>query len=123
MARSKSSYVIAREPRIDLEDLRDDTIAVVLNSGMSFTKIEQEGGPTTTTLRKWLYKETKFPRLDTVRSILKICGYDFAVVPTQLGKAPSVVADFRPTTTQTLPVRKQRPTWRASVKRAQKGKA
>ena len=96
-----------REPRSDLEDLRDDTIAVVLNSKMTFKEVEDAGGPTRATLSKWLYRETKFPRLDTVRSALQACGHDFAVVPLWNGVTPDPVAALRPNTTEKLPARKK----------------
>ena len=99
-----------REPRADLEDLRDDTIAVVLNSGLTFQQIEDQGGPTRNTISKWLYKETKFPRLDTARSILQICGFDFAVAKIDVAVGDHVISRTgiaRPQTTLKLPIRKR----------------
>lgn len=109
MART-STYTVPREPRTDLEDLRDDTVAVVLNSKHTFKDIQELGGPTKQTLSKWLYKETKFPRLDTVRSILKICGYDLAVMPvtSKLSAGVSTTGTRRPRTKNKLPERKRR---------------
>lgn len=105
MTRRKHNF--RREPRTDLEDLRDDTIAVVLNSGKSFKKVEEDGGPTAGTLSKWLYKETLFPRLDTIRAALQACNYDFAVVPITAGGRPPKIERLRPTTTAKLPIRKR----------------
>ena len=78
----KSKGYFHREPDSQLEDLRDDCIAVVLNSKLSFQEVTARGGPTTQTISKWLYRETKFPRLGTVRSILRACDYDLTIAPT-----------------------------------------
>ncbi len=103
----------AREPRTDLEDLRDDTIAVVLNSRMTFRQVQEKGGPTQQTISKWLYRETKFPRLDTIRATLQACDYDFVVVP--INREPEVtggpaveIRRQRPKTELALPPRKRR---------------
>ena len=69
-----------REPIVELEDLRDDTIGIALETRMSFKEIHEKGGPTPQTIAKWLYRETRFPQLATVRAILKPCGYDLSVV-------------------------------------------
>lgn len=82
MPKNKSKGFYSRERDDHLEDLRDDCIAVALNSKLSFQEIHARGGPTTQTISKWLYKETQFPRLGTVRSILKACGHDLTVAPT-----------------------------------------
>ena len=108
------SYATSREPRVDLEDLRDDTIAVVLNSGLSFRQVQEAGGPTSQTLSKWLYKETKFPRLDTVRSILQVCGHELRVVPTHEAlpkQVDSMITKLRPQARESLPKRKNLRAW------------
>lgn len=98
-----------RQPIIDLEDMRDDTIAVVLNSGMTFKRVHEAGGPTAQTLSKWLYKETRFPRLDTIRATLVVCGYELRVQPKHLLPEDDVVIErLRPTTTMLLPKRERR---------------
>jgi hypothetical protein len=74
----KTPFVM--EPRADLEDLRDDTIALFLNSGLSFQQVHANGGPTGPTVSKWLYKETRFPRLDTMRALVKAVGGDIVIV-------------------------------------------
>jgi hypothetical protein len=73
--------VVAREPRADLEDMRDDCIALFLNSGMTMKQVEGQGGPTVGTISKWLYKETRFPRMDTIRAFLRAVGADIVIVP------------------------------------------
>jgi len=70
-----------REPLSDLEDLRDDCVAVVLNSGNNFKQVHEKGGPTPTTISKWLYKETMFPQLATVRAMLNACGHEITIAP------------------------------------------
>ena len=70
-----------REPLTSLEDLRDDCVAVVLNSGNSFKRVHEKGGPTPQTISKWLYKETMFPQLATVRAILNACGHELTIAP------------------------------------------
>lgn len=115
MARARKTP-FKREPRTDLEDIRDDTIAVVLNSGKTFKQVQEDGGPTAQTLSKWLYKDTRFPHLDTIRSALQACDYDFVVLPRQPKMVPPgakrealvMVEMLRPTTTEKLPVRKRR---------------
>jgi hypothetical protein len=70
-----------REPLTDLEDLRDDCVAVVLNSGHSFKRVHERGGPTPQTISKWLYRETMFPQLATVRAMLKACDHELTIAP------------------------------------------
>jgi transcriptional regulator with XRE-family HTH domain len=70
-----------REPLSDLEDLRDDCIALFINSGMTQKQLHEAGGPTPQTISKWLYRETRFPRMDTIRSFLKALDYDIAPMP------------------------------------------
>lgn len=70
----------ARKPLVDLEDLRDDSIAVMINSGQSLKRVHERGGPTPQTISKWLYRETRFPQLATVRALLNACDHDLTVV-------------------------------------------
>lgn len=78
MAKTKSTK---REPLTSLEDLRDDCIAVVINSGQSFKRVHERGGPTPQTTSKWLYRETQFPQLATVRAMLKACDHELTIAP------------------------------------------
>jgi post-segregation antitoxin (ccd killing protein) len=73
-----------REPAVELEDLRDDCVALYLNSGLSFQQVHANGGPTGPTVSKWLYKETRFPRLDTMRALARAVGGDIVVVGSQV---------------------------------------
>lgn len=70
-----------REPLTSLEDLRDDCIAVVINSGQSFKRVHEQGGPTPQTTSKWLYRQTQFPQLATVRAMLNACGHEITIAP------------------------------------------
>lgn len=70
-----------REPLTDLEDLRDDCIGIALETKMTFKDIHEKGGPTPQTSAKWLYRETRFPQLATIRAMLRACDYDLTVAP------------------------------------------
>lgn len=59
-----------------LEDLRDDCVALFINSGLTQKDIHQRGGPTPQTISKWLYKETFFPRFDTLERFLMALDYE-----------------------------------------------
>lgn len=75
-----------REPLARLEDLRDDCIALFLNSGLTQEDVHSKGGPTPKTISRWLYKETMFPRLDTIRAFLLAVGADLIAVPSPLAR-------------------------------------
>lgn len=85
-----------REPRTDLEDLRDDCIAVFLDSGMSMKEVHEAGGPTPVTTARWLYRETRFPRFDTIRAMLKALDHDLTVRPTDKSEAGQIAVKFAP---------------------------
>lgn len=69
-----------REPIAELEDMRDDCVALYLNSGLSFEAVHANGGPTGPTVSRWLYKTTRFPRMDTMRALCRAVGGDIVVV-------------------------------------------
>jgi hypothetical protein len=69
-----------REPLANLEDMRDDCIALFINSGLTQQQAHERGGPTPNTISKWLYKETRFPRLDTMRALILALGCDFVIM-------------------------------------------
>lgn len=75
-----------RDPEPELEDIRDDCIAIFLNSGMTQEQVHANGGPTSATISKWLYKETRFPQFATVRKFLKACGGDLVPVSANMAK-------------------------------------
>lgn len=65
----------------ELEDLRDDCIAMFINSGLRQQDITARGGPTPATISKWLYKETHFPRLHTIQSFVAALGFSLQIAP------------------------------------------
>lgn len=67
-----------------LEDLRDDCIALFINSGLTQKEIHEAGGPTTGTISKWLYKETFFPRYDTIERFLLALGHELMPVSSRV---------------------------------------
>lgn len=77
----KRKTPIKRQPLASLEDIRDDCVAVVINSGQSFKRVHENGGPTPQTTSKWLHKETMFPQLATVRAMLNACGHELTIAP------------------------------------------
>jgi hypothetical protein len=52
----------------------------IQDSGMSLKEIEQNGGGTVTTLRKWLYKDARNCRHDTWVATIKAAGGDVGVL-------------------------------------------
>ncbi len=74
-----AGFSMPRKEIVELEDLRDDCIGIVLESRLSFKEVHARGGPTPQTIGKWLYRETRFPQLGTVRAILKACEYDLTI--------------------------------------------
>lgn len=72
---------LEREQNEQLEGLRDDCIALFINSGLRQVDITNRGGPTPQTISKWLYKETHFPRYATIESFLLALGYGMTVAP------------------------------------------
>lgn len=70
---------LKREPDELLEGIRDDCVALFLNSGLNFIQVHEAGGPTPQTTSKWLHKETFFVRMATVQSLLKAVGGTLSV--------------------------------------------
>jgi hypothetical protein len=79
--RKGRSTPLQREQLEALEDMRDDCIALFVNSGLRQKDIHERGGPTPGTISKWLYKETFFPRYSTIDSFLRAMGYGLTVMP------------------------------------------
>lgn len=63
-----------------LESLRDDCIALFINSGLTQREIHNRGGPTPATISKWLYKETRFPRYNSLQAFLLAIGHELMPV-------------------------------------------
>lgn len=62
------------------EDIRDDVMSAVKNSGMSFEDIHGRCGPCPHTLENWSQKKVRKPQLGKMRAVLHILGLDFAIV-------------------------------------------
>ena len=75
----KRKYSFVRDIDEDLEGIRDDCIAMYLNSGMTQQQIHAAGGPTPQTISKWLYKETMFPHHSTISSFVRALGCKLVV--------------------------------------------
>lgn len=78
-----------REQDNKLENLRDDCIALFIDSGFTQKQIHERGGPTPTTISKWLYAETHFPRYSSIESFLLALGHELMPV------SSSVAAELR----------------------------
>lgn len=82
--RQHDKAVDAERQRLEAyEDLRDDVIALVKNSHLTFEEIHGKLGPHPTTLTKWLEKTTHKPQLGKIQATLRILGYDIGVLPTR----------------------------------------
>jgi hypothetical protein len=118
-----------RDPEKELEDIRDDCIAIFLNSGMTYEQVHANGGPTHTTITRWLYKETRFPQFATIRSFLKACGADLVAVSANradkikgnLSDRERLGVDVEFVGKPTMPVRRGREARKAARKEARRG--
>ena len=79
--RKNRKQPLQREQVEQLEDLRDDCIALYINSGLTQKQIHERGGPTPATISKWLYKETHFPRYDSIERFLLALDYGLTPMP------------------------------------------
>ncbi len=79
--RTERKEPLKREQLAQLEDLRDDCIALYLNSPMTQKDIWAAGGPTPGTITRWLYKETYFPRYETIERFLMALGFGLTPMP------------------------------------------
>lgn len=61
-------------------EMRDQVIGVLHSSKLSWERVEAEGGPVASTLKSWSEGRTRRPRVDTMRSALRVVGYDLAIV-------------------------------------------
>lgn len=78
-----------RETDEKLEQMRDDCIALFVDSRLTQQQIADKGGPTPQTISKWLYGETRFPRFDTISRFLR--ALDAELIPV----ASSIARDLR----------------------------
>lgn len=79
-AAERREYKAAKAQLEFVEDLRDDVMSLVANSGLSFEAIEDRCGPCVRTLETWKRKEVRQPRLGTMRAVLRILGKDLGIV-------------------------------------------
>lgn len=84
-----------REMDEDLEALRDDCIALFINSGLTQRQIHAAGGPTPGTITKWLYKETFFPRYQTIASFSRALGSKLVIVRKEVEPKADMTPDLR----------------------------
>lgn len=82
--RKERSTPYQRDPLVTIEDLRDDCIALFRDSGMTMKAVHEAGGPTPHTISKWLYHETRFPRLDSMKALVKAIGGEIMIVGPQI---------------------------------------
>jgi hypothetical protein len=78
--RAERKHPLEKTQSRKLEDLRDDCIALFINSGLTQKDIHHRGGPTPGTISRWLYKETFFPRYDTLERFLLALDYELMPV-------------------------------------------
>lgn len=78
--RSERKTPFQREQNQRLENLRDDCIALFVDSGLTQKQIHERGGPTPATISKWLYGETHFPRYSSIESFLLALGHELMPV-------------------------------------------
>jgi hypothetical protein len=89
--RKERKTPFVREPLVSLEDLRDDCVSLFRDSGLTMKQVHEQGGPTPQTVSKWLYGETKFPRLDSMRALFQAVGGAMVIV------GPAMAASLRKT--------------------------
>jgi hypothetical protein len=86
---SKHHSVVTREQREfkqkqaaqeAYQDLRDDVCSIIKNSGMSLEDIHGHCGPVPQTIQAWMDKKVSAPRMGKIRSVLRVLGYDLAIV-------------------------------------------
>ncbi len=95
----------------DLETLRDDCIALFINSKMTQQQVHQAGGPTSGTISKWLYRETRFPQYRTINSFVHALGCQLMIVDRNAKVDPIVrakVARANENRRPKMPLRKAR---------------
>lgn len=63
----------------DIQDLRDDVMALIRNSKVDWDDIHAHFGPTPQTLHRWDQKTVRSPQLGKMRSALRAIGKDFYI--------------------------------------------
>lgn len=80
LSKEKREFKRAQEELEAYEDLRDDVMRMVDNSGLSHETIHERCGPHPDTLKAWDEKITRKPQLGKMRSVLRILGKDFGII-------------------------------------------
>lgn len=80
LTKERREFLKAQSTLEAYEDLRDDVMSLVKNSGMSYQDIHARCGPTPQTLEKWANKSVHQPKLGKMRAVLRILDHDFGVV-------------------------------------------
>lgn len=62
------------------EDLRDDVMSAIKNSGRSFQQIHGHFGPHPHTLENWAQKKISKPQLGKMQSALRAIGKDIGII-------------------------------------------
>lgn len=61
----------------DYRDIRDDFMSQIRNTGISFEKISELGGPSIQTLHRWDQKLVDRPQFGKMVSAARICGIEY----------------------------------------------
>lgn len=72
-----------KEPFMSVEDIRDETVALLRNAHTGKDWIRETvaaGGPTAQTLEKWWDKRIFQPQMPTVRKALRTIGKDIGII-------------------------------------------
>jgi hypothetical protein len=117
-----------RDPDEALEALRDDCIALFLNSKMTQAQVHAAGGPTPPTINRWLYRTTMFPQYRTISSFVEALRHRLVIAKPNTHTATPIVVPAAPKSiSQLLPVRANKKlnklhqqNLRASVRRTNK---
>lgn len=67
-------------PILSTEDIRDNTISILKNSGVSDELVHARNGPTPLTLARWRAKKVLSPRMSSIRSALRAVGKDIGII-------------------------------------------
>jgi len=87
--RAEAKARLEYERQRAVEDLRDDTLALILKDcapgdklaiARAFEAVERNYGPTSATLWKWFHKSVNAPKLTTLRAALRAVGHDLGIV-------------------------------------------
>lgn len=88
-ARAEAKARAEWERQRHVEDLRDDTLALVLEGvepgnraaiNARFEQVERNHGASAATLWKWFDKKVNAPQMPTVRATLRAVGKDLGIV-------------------------------------------